>query len=108
MTKIQNPKTEVPNSKEMNDKDFMTDMLTTEKYMGSSYTTAMTEASHKALYDEISSICNETIDCQRNLYNQMFANGWYALDTAPGQAIQQAHQEYAGMTNQLPGNGMAH
>ncbi|EZH66006.1 hypothetical protein DH09_14375 [Bacillaceae bacterium JMAK1] len=108
MTKIQNPKTQVPNTKEMNDKDFMTDLLSTEKYMAASYGTAMNEASHKALYDEIASISKESQDCQRDLYNQMFEKGWYALEPAPEQAKQQAYQEYSTLSSELPSGQMPH
>ncbi|QQK81360.1 spore coat protein [Salicibibacter cibi] len=106
--KIQNPQTNVPKTQQMNDKDFITDLLSTEKYMTSSYGTAMNEASHMQLYQEINSICNDTDQCARDLFNTMFQKGWYALEGAPQQTIQQTFQEYSGMTSQLPSGSMPH
>ncbi|SDJ01576.1 spore coat protein [Natribacillus halophilus] len=105
---IQNPQTTVPNTQNMTDKDFLNDLLTTEKYMTASYTTAMNEASHDQLFQQISNVCHETEQCSRQLFNKMFQNGWYALEGAPTQTIQQSHQEYAGMQNQLPSGNMPH
>ncbi|KGX92836.1 hypothetical protein N781_13140 [Pontibacillus halophilus JSM 076056 = DSM 19796] len=100
--KIQNPETAIPTSPEMNERDFMTDMLATEKYMTASYTTYLNEASSDHLYQDISQIFNESQDCQRNLYNAMFKHGWYGLDPADQQTMQQSYQQFTGYKNQLP------
>ncbi|MDC3418011.1 spore coat protein [Aquibacillus salsiterrae] len=100
--KIQNPETQVPKTPQMNDRDFINDMLTTEKYMTESYSTALNEASNQTLYQDLLKIFTETQNCQRNLYNVMFRNGWYSLETADQQKIQQAYQQFNGYTNQLP------
>ncbi|MCY7525938.1 spore coat protein, partial [Bacillus safensis] len=39
--KIGNPQTPVPTTTNMNDRDFVTDLLSTEKYMTSGYNTAL-------------------------------------------------------------------
>ncbi|KGX85755.1 spore coat protein [Pontibacillus litoralis] len=100
--KVQNPETNVPKNAQMNERDFINDMLATEKYMTDSFCTALNEASCDHLYQDISTIFNETQDCQRNLYNLMFKNGWYSLEAAEQQKIQQSHQQFSGYTNQLP------
>ncbi|MBB6450265.1 spore coat protein CotF [Geomicrobium halophilum] len=105
---IQNPKTTVPETKEMNDKDFITDLLSTEKYMTTSYGTAMNEASHNSLYQDISMVCNESHQCLRELFNTMFQKGWYTLEPAPVQTLQQSYQQNAGMQNQMPSGNMTH
>ncbi|MFZ4450862.1 spore coat protein [Salibacterium aidingense] len=105
-SKIQNPETQIPKTPEMNDRDFLNDMLTTEKYMTSSYSYAMNEASHENLYDQISMICDETQNSQRTLFNLMFKKGWYSFETAPSQALDQTYQQFTGYTNQLPSSGM--
>lgn len=101
-TKVQNPETAVPKNEQMSERDFINDILTTEKYMTDAYSTAMNEASCQNIYQDISSIFNETQDCQRNLYNQMFKNGWYSIEAADQQKMQQTYQQFSGYTNQLP------
>ncbi|WP_181349567.1 spore coat protein [Thalassobacillus sp. CUG 92003] len=100
--KIQNPETSVPKTPEMNERDFINDQLTTEKYMTSAYNVALNEASNAQLYQDLVTIFKETQDCQRNLYNLMFKNGWYSLEQAQQSKIQQAYQQFSGYKNQLP------
>ncbi|WP_408007568.1 spore coat protein [Pseudalkalibacillus sp. A8] len=103
--KIQNPETNIPKTPEMNDRDFINDVLATEKYLTDAYSTALNEASHQALYQDISSIAKETQDCQRNVLNVMFQKGWYTFEQAQPQKLQQAYQQFSGYKNQLPNGG---
>lgn len=103
--KIQNPQTNTPQTPDMNDRDFINDTLATEKYMTDAYSTAMNEASHQALYQDLSAITKETQDCQRNLFNVMFQKGWYSFEQAQPQALQQAYQKFSGYKQQLPDGG---
>ncbi|MGG5252098.1 spore coat protein [Neobacillus sp. SM06] len=103
--KIQNPETQVPKTPQMNERDFINDLLTTEKYMTTSYTMALHEASHKGLYDDLMTIFTETQNSQRDLYNLMFQKGWYAVEAADQQKLQQSYQQFQGYTNQLPYGG---
>lgn len=100
--KVQNPETPVPKTPQMNERDFINDLLSTEKYMKSSYDTAINEASHQELYQDILSIYNETAEMQRNLYNLMFQKGWYSLEKAETQKISQSHQQFTDYENQFP------
>lgn len=102
--KIQNPETNVPKTPQMNERDFINDQLTTEKYMTASYNIALNEASNQNLYQDLATIFKETQDCQRNLYNLMFKNGWYALEQAEKQKIDQTYQQFTGYKTQLPYN----
>ncbi|MCA1031583.1 spore coat protein [Bacillus timonensis] len=106
--KIQNPETPVAKTPQYNDRDITNDMLATEKYMTDAYCTALNEASHEALYQDLRTIFNETQDCQRNFYNLMFQNGWYKIEAAPTQKLQQAYQQFQNYENtQFPThNGM--
>ncbi|CDQ19315.1 Coat F domain-containing protein [Halobacillus karajensis] len=100
--KIQNPETKVPKTPQMNERDFINDQLTTEKYMTSSYNIALNEASNQNLYQDLATIFKETQDCQRNLYNLMFKNGWYALEQEEKQKMDQTYQQFTGYKTQLP------
>lgn len=99
---IQNRETQVPKTPQMNDRDFLNDMLTTEKYMTSSYSTFLHEASHQQLYQDMLNIFTETQSCQRELYNLMFKKGWYTLEAADQQKLQQSYQQFQGYTSQFP------
>ncbi|UTR15902.1 spore coat protein [Salipaludibacillus sp. LMS25] len=101
-SKIQNPKTQISETPQMNDKDYINDILTMEKYMTSSYSTAMNEASHETLYMDIETICTEAQRCQRELFNLMFEKGWYSLEASDAQKLDQSYQQYQGYSNQFP------
>ncbi|WP_066174997.1 spore coat protein [Bacillus marinisedimentorum] len=100
--KIQNPETSVPETPQMNDRDFANDLLATEKYMTASYSTALNEASHQELYNDLAMIFKETQDCERDFFNLMFQKGWYSFDAAQGQQLQQTYQQFSGYKNQFP------
>ncbi|MBU9710471.1 spore coat protein [Evansella tamaricis] len=101
-SKIQNPKTQVPETPQMNDRDYINDVLTTEKYMTASYSTALNEASHESLYMDLEQIFTETQRCQRDLFNLMFQKGWYSFDPAQQQQLSQSYQQFTGYQSQNP------
>ena len=98
---ICNPETQVPKGPEMNDCDYLNDLLLTEKHYSSSYTVAMSEASNEYLYKEIGAICEETKDMARALFNLQFKKGWYKLEEADANKISTVSQEYEQKTNEL-------
>ena len=100
--KIQNPEMQVPKTPQMSDRDFINDQLTTEKYMTSSYNIALNEASHSQLYNDLAGIYQESQDCQRELYNMMFRKGFYALEAADQQKLDQSYQQFSGYSSQFP------
>lgn len=58
--KIKNPETQVPKTPQMNERDFINDLLTTEKYMTTSYSMALHEASHQGLYQDMMHLYRNT------------------------------------------------
>jgi spore coat protein CotF len=98
---VSNPETEVPKGPEMNDSDFLNDILSTEKHYGTTYATVMNESSNDNLYNEIGTICKETKDMARSLFNLQFKKGWYRLDKAENTKISTINQEYQQKTNEL-------
>ncbi|KAB7666515.1 spore coat protein [Bacillus sp. B1-b2] len=99
---VQNPETQVPKTPQMNDRDFINDLLATEKYMTDSYSTALNEASNEPLYQDLLSIFTDTQNMQREIYDLMFQNGWYKLESAEQQKLQQSYQQFKGYSNQFP------
>jgi spore coat protein CotF len=103
---IQNPETQVNSTPQMNDRDFANDLLSTEKYMTNAYSVALNEASHQSLYQDMLTVFNETQNQQRELYNLMFKKGWYKVEAADQQKLQQSYQQFQGYSSQFPyGNG---
>ncbi|MGJ7918928.1 spore coat protein [Neobacillus sp. LXY-4] len=102
---IANPQTgQLPQVKspDMNDRDFINDGLSTCKYITDSLNIAVREASHIDLHADILQILTETHEGARDLYNLMFQNGWYKLEAAEQQKIDQAFQQFNGYSSQFP------
>ena len=82
MNKICNSKVEVPDGIELNDKDYMTSLLTILKDMGKNYTVSLTEASNLELYEKYLEMFNKISQMQRGTFELMFKYGWYQLEEA--------------------------
>lgn len=98
---IQNPKSNISHQTgtDMNDRDFLNDILATEKYLSDGFNVFAREASHGQLYNDVIQILNETHDCERDLFNLMFEYGFYSFKAATQQDIQQAHQQFSDYIN---------
>lgn len=88
---ITNPKTPTKAGINMNDKDYLTCLLTILKEMSKNYVTAMTEASNEHLYKSYQSIFTEITTLQRETYELMFQFGWYALEKVDNTKINQKY-----------------
>jgi spore coat protein CotF len=98
---VSNPETEVPKGPDMNDSDYLNDMLMSEKHLGGGSALAMNEASNDTLYNEIGTICRETKDMARELFNLQFQKGWYKLDKADANKITTVIDEYNQKSNEI-------
>ena len=85
--KILNPKTEVSKGINLNDKDYINELLSCLKEMEKKLTIAKTEASNENLYNEYKQICEEISSLGRRTYEIMFKNGWYELEEAQNEKI---------------------
>ena len=91
---IENTKTKVPSGSDMNDKDYLSDLLETEKNLVNNYSYALNEASNETYYDSILPIFLEISSIQRELFETMFKNGWYNVEKAENKKISSKHKEY--------------
>lgn len=87
--KICNTKKEVPTGISLNEKDYITELLTTLKDMVKNYTIAMAEASNESLYQKYLNSFNKLMELQRETFETMFRKGWYCLETAPKDKIKE-------------------
>ncbi len=99
--KISNPKTEVPTTIEMNDLNYLTDILESVKNMVNNYSYALNEASNESLYNRLKAIFDAETECQRHLFELMFKKGWYCLEKAEEQKITQAYNKAQGQVSEL-------
>ncbi|PAE19175.1 hypothetical protein CHH80_17975 [Bacillus sp. 7504-2] len=86
----------------MNERDFINDGLSTCKYLTDSLNIAVREASHDQLYQDFLQILEETHQTSRELFNLMFKKGWYKLEAAEQQKVDQAYQQFSNYSTQFP------
>ena len=98
---VQAPKTEVPETTEMNDQNYLNSLLETEKNMSNNLSIALNEASNETLYQELKTMFDEIQVMQRKLYELAFSLGWYPLEKAEATKITQKYNQLSGKLNQL-------
>ncbi len=86
---ITNPKVEVAKGKKLNDKDYMTGLLSELKALEKNYTVALTEASNESLYSLYKKMFDEIASLQRQTYELMFRYGWYPMQQAEENKVSQ-------------------
>lgn len=91
-SQIKNTKTEVSKGMSLNEKDYLTSLLTSLKNMEKNYCIAMTEASCEELYQKHLETFLNISAMQREVYELMFLNGWYVLEKAESNKIQDKYQ----------------
>ncbi len=89
---VSNPKVEVPSGMQLNDKDYINDLLSCLKSMEKDYVVALTEASNEALYQQYKEMFNQISQLQRETYELMFRYGWYSIEEAPSEKINSKYQ----------------
>lgn len=89
---IKNPKVEVPTGINLNDKDYANQLLSCLKEMVKNYAVSLTEASNENLYNEYKNMFDNYINLQREVFEILFRKGWYILEKAENQKINQKYQ----------------
>ncbi len=100
--KIGNPEKMVPETEEMNDKDYLNVVLELEKNMSNNYSVALNEASNENLYNEYFDLFEDTKDAAREVYETMFEAGWYQLEEEKTDKINEAITKMEKQLHQLP------
>lgn len=100
---ISNPKVEVGKGMILNEKDYITCLLSTLKEMSKGYALAMSEASCESLYDIYKNSFINISSLQREVYEVMFRKGWYILEKSDTNKInskyQMLSQEYSDLNS---------
>ncbi len=89
---ISNPKVEVPTGISLNDKDYISSLLSTLKQLVKDYAVILTEVSNETLYSEYKEMFDIYSSLQREVYELMFRKGWYVLERCDAIKISNKYQ----------------
>ena len=90
---ICNTETEVSKTLELNDRDYLNCVLEIEKSMANNLNTFLNEASNDRLFNDVYDIFDEVKTNARDTFLLLFRNGWYKLETAPTNKINEKYNE---------------
>ena len=93
MAKIENAKMEIPSGILINDEDMLNSLLEIEKNMSVNLTIALNEASNENLYEHLFDSFETIKDLQRDLFEIAFRYGWYSLEEAESNKIQEKYNK---------------
>ena len=91
--KVNNPKVEVEQTIEMNDYNYLYDMLETEKSLSTNMVNVLNEASNEMLFDKLDLLFRQIKQSQRDLFELLFIQGWYTLEEAEKKKIDEKKNE---------------
>ena len=99
--KVQNEKVEVPTVADMNDENYLNDILISLKSLVSNYSCVLNEASNMNYYNVVKQLFDETSMIQRNFFDGLFQRGWYCLEKAEGTKIGEAVSKLQPKLNEM-------
>ena len=79
----------------MNDKDIMENLLQTTKGVCDLYLHGAIESSTQNVHATFDDALNQNLCMQNQLYSAMSQQGWYPMQQAEQQQIQQVHNKFA-------------
>lgn len=79
----------------MNDQEIVTDLLLTEKKMSGNYNTFASECVNDQLRDAYVGMITSGHKTQTDLFKTGQQKGWYKVEQAPAQKIDQAVQKFS-------------
>ncbi len=81
----------------MQDKEWMQDILSSQKLITGNYNTFANECATPQLRDEMLCILREEHDIQADIFDEMNTRGWYPTAPAEQQKVEQTRQKFASM-----------
>ena len=85
----------------LNEKDSLQDMLNIEKSLVKIYSTAMTEGVSKGFRTLIRDHWNQATDDQIKVFFEMTEHGYYQVESAPEQVLQEQKTKFSKVKSQL-------
>ncbi|MDR2909428.1 MAG: spore coat protein [Oscillospiraceae bacterium] len=85
-------------STQYQDKEMMTDVLSSQKFITSGYNTVANECACPNLKTDLLNILNEEHQIQHEVFCEMNKRGWYQTEPADQGKVNQVKQHYLGAT----------
>ena len=76
-----------------NDQIIITNALNTQKHLTAMYNTAAGECAHNPLRGAMMDLCKDEHEIQNDLFTDMNSRGWYPVQQAQQQDVDQAVQQ---------------
>ncbi|AFH59841.1 spore coat protein [Paenibacillus caseinilyticus] len=102
---IANPQTgQLPKVKtpEMNDRDYINDLLSFEKYLSGGFNTGLQEMQNPKLHETVQGILSDIHNSQFQVFDMMFRKGWYKMKAAESAEIEKIRTQFANYSSQFP------
>lgn len=87
---------------EFNDRDRVNDILAMEKYLTTAYNTGLNEMQNPRLHETIQGILGDTHNMQHRVFEEMWQKGWYKIEAAEPQKVNQAFDQFNNYKSQFP------
>ena len=81
----------------MSEKEMMTDLLSSEKFLTSVYNTYCCEAATPAVKSSLMSLLQDVHRMQEEVFSAMSAHGWYTTEKAEDTKLNQEKQKFSKM-----------
>lgn len=81
------------------DQEKMRDLLYSEKYLASTYNTAVTECATPEVLGTMTSLLEETHKMQQQVFREMNSRGWYPVTPAEQKEIDKISNKFADAVN---------
>lgn len=79
------------------EKEILSDFLISQKQISSSYNTYAGECTNQQLRTAFLNILDEEHDIQANIFTDLQSKGWYKVEPADQNKVQQAKQKFTSM-----------
>ena len=79
------------------DREILTDILSSQKHTTSGYNTSANESATPSVKTDFMNILTEEHQIQNDVFKEMQKRGWYPVEAADQNKIQQAKQKYQSM-----------
>ena len=79
---------------ELNEQEMMTDVLTSQKSITDKYNTFTNECANQQIRNDFMNILNDEHKIQFEIFDEMNKRGWYPVDKAEQNQINQVKQKY--------------
>jgi len=86
------------NTGSFSDKDIMTDLLSSQKFVTDGYNTYANECATPSLRCDMLNLLNEEHQIQSDVFTEMQKRGWYPTEAAEQTKITKVKQTYQGTT----------